>query len=225
MYADNREILNDQTIFDPDKPTAIIVPLLPNRAHSVARLHLQFLPSDFGPWAGERLLTMYYAEVAAGAGASGYIAELDGEVVGYVCGVWQPRKLHRLLVKGHWPKLILWGAAQHIERPVVLAKNLRRICAVFRRSGPSDNGYELRPIVVSSALHGSGISGRLVKALLADAAIRGFDRVHLYVDVNNYAAIRFYEKQNFQRAGLKDENGIGYIRYERRVKIGEENSQ
>jgi ribosomal protein S18 acetylase RimI-like enzyme len=68
-----------------------------------------------------------------------------------------------------------------------------------RSSAPLPIGfeYELRPIVVMKEERASGVANELIKALLKDARVREFDRIHLFVDEYNLAAQSCYFKAGF----------------------------
>ena len=62
---------------------------------------------------------------------------------------------------------------------------------------------ELSKCYVHPEHHGQGAATRLMKASLADAADKGAAGVWLGVNSQNAKAIRFYEKNGFERVGTK----------------------
>jgi diamine N-acetyltransferase len=62
---------------------------------------------------------------------------------------------------------------------------------------------ELSKCYVHPEHHGHGAAARLMKASLADAADKGAAGVWLGVNSQNAKAIRFYEKNGFERVGTK----------------------
>lgn len=62
---------------------------------------------------------------------------------------------------------------------------------------------ELSKCYVHPDHHGQGAATRLMKASLADAADKGASGVWLGVNSQNAKAIRFYEKNGFERVGTK----------------------
>jgi ribosomal protein S18 acetylase RimI-like enzyme len=71
-------------------------------------------------------------------------------------------------------------------------------------------------VFVAPRLWGSGIGGRLVDALLAEARERGYDRVQLWTQKDNPGARRLYEGRGFVLSGReKDDLGERILHYER----------
>lgn len=194
--------------------TARIARLSADHAAAAAALHLHYLRSALRSPAGRRLLAAYYACIADAEGACGFVALRGGEVRGFVCGVWDGGRVRSRLLRLHWRRLLPWAAAHFLTRPWQLWDQLRDLR--FRRSegGPTSPVYELRPIVVHSAERGSGLAARLFEALLRDAAGRGFAQMRLSVRRDNSAAIRFYEKHGFHRAGNATTDADPYLQFE-----------
>lgn len=191
-----------------------ILPLSAEHAPKVANLHMNYLRSNFKGRPGRKLLSLYYAIVALEPGAYGYVAELDGVVVGYACGVWDSRLLRMTLLRKKLVALMVWGVIQSLIKPMLLVDLVRRIVTV---STPvrGISGYELRPIVVMPQVRGSGVAAELVNALLRDASRRGFQSIWLETESDNLVAQAFYSKMGFIR--VADSSDTPYIRYERRT--------
>lgn len=192
----------------------VIGPLRASHAAQVADLHARYLRTGLRGATGRTLLRAYYATVAAGRGAAGYVAESAGEVLGYVCGVWAPSRVRAHLVTVHWPTLLAGGAAHVAARPATLASLANRLRGDRDTAAPAD-GYELRPIVVAPAARGTGVAAALVEVLLDDARARGFPAVHLFVDADNHAARAFYAKVGFRPDATVRRDGIEHVRYVR----------
>ncbi len=177
---------------------------------------MQCLRTRFSGAAGQHLLESYYRSVAAGRGAVGYVAEDEGQVLGYVCGVWAPGEVRAELLKTQWPHLMTWGMISLLMRPQLLAAFARR----YRQGDAgeeetTEDGYELRPIVVSPAARGTGVAVQLVDRLLLDARSRGYDRMYLYTETDNQPTRAFYGKVGFHETGELQRDGASCIRYER----------
>jgi ribosomal protein S18 acetylase RimI-like enzyme len=80
-------------------------------------------------------------------------------------------------------------------------------------------GGRIYSVVVGKRHRGRGIGRRLVRAILAELAGRGANRISLEVEAPNRAAIRLYEQFGFQRATAlpdyygKGRPGLRMIRY------------
>src|SRR5512140_72759 len=178
-----------------------IVALEKEHIKEVARLHLDHLPTSFRGTSGLRLLTGYYLAVSGGQGGCGYVALENGDIAGYVCGVWDMAILRTRLIRRQGASLLFWGAMQGFNRPRVFVQLVRRLRPrrepIAKRF--SQAGYELRPIVVAPAYRGTPVAEKLAQRIIGDAAARGFDSVHLYAEAGNAAANRFYRKIGFEK--------------------------
>jgi ribosomal protein S18 acetylase RimI-like enzyme len=189
-----------------------IRPLVPAICDQVARLHLLYLSTPFQKPASHKLLSKYYQAVCLGKGAYGYTAVSQGELLGYVCGVWDTRELRKTLFHTHWLSLLWWGAIVIIGKPSLVFNLLDRFSStqpanLSHKEVNENNSYELRPIVVVPSARGSGAAFHLVERLVEDARMRGFHSMHLFVEVNNIAAKRFYSKAGFRPVENRSFNG------------------
>jgi ribosomal protein S18 acetylase RimI-like enzyme len=183
----------------------------------VARLHMNALPTPFAGRSGEALLRIYYRSVTAEQGAVGYVAVNSGaQVIGFVCGVWNPGQLRRHMVSHYGLALLWWGSGQLLQKPQFLASvpgRLRRAPDdAPARESVHEPGYELRPIVVAETARGSGAARMLVETLLQDARKRGFKEMYLYVETENLAARKFYAKAGFAEVDQEELEGRCVIR-------------
>jgi ribosomal protein S18 acetylase RimI-like enzyme len=192
----------------------MIVPLLQEHCPTVARLHMDCLPTGFRGRPGLELLAAYYRAVVESKGGCGFVAGQAGRVVGYVCGVWEPAAVRVTLFRAQWPALVLWGCVQMLACPRLFSEMVGRLGNPAGGSEPAGQGYELRPIVVAPEARRSGIGVQLLERLLQDADQRGFDRVFLAVQADNAAADAFYQKAGFRLMGKESRSGEVYLRYE-----------
>lgn len=76
------------------------------------------------------------------------------------------------------------------------------VAGLAQLTGPERTGeFLLWGMYVQPGARGSGVAGRLVQAVLAEARARGAARVVLDVTSNNLGAIRLYEKCGFRLSG------------------------
>jgi len=179
----------------------------------VAKLHLKHLQTVFCGKPGFKLLQSYYLAIIFSKGASGFVVESNNDVIGYICGVWDPSDVHATLLKRGLPALCFWGVLQMLIHPQMIADFLGRLFGATD-SFNSESGYELRPIVVTPKSRGSGTATLLLNTLLEDAENRGFSHVHLFTEENNLASRRFYSKSGFNLIDQFDYHGLVYFKYE-----------
>jgi len=176
----------------------------------ISQLHLNLLNSRFSNAPGKKLLEMYYEGICYEQGAVGYVAEVDKLIAGYICGVWDMKRLQKNIVIKKYIKLIYWGLRQVFQK-----RFLQNVKNSFSQpsSEPEFSGYELRPIVVSPLYQGQGIAKGLLDKLIIDAQSRDYSEIFLKTEVSNLKAQRFYEKHDFKKININS----GYIIYIREV--------
>ena len=194
-----------------------IVPMKTDHVGQVAQLHLKNLQTRFSGNVGIELLKLYYETVTKETGGCGYVAIRQTEVVGYVCGIWDVSKLRNNLFLDHWFLLVVLGTIQILGQPRMMFDFLARFRSSNLASNLSDGShrisYELRPIVVSPTMRHVGLGQILVKQLINDARSRGYDSMHLYTELDNKSAKKFYEKAGFREIGRTNRNSGQYILY------------
>lgn len=188
----------------------------PENCKWIAQLHLSNLRTPFCGRGGKGILECYYQALSHQAGACGFVAKESNKIVGYVCGIWEPKLLRRELFRSQWLKLGWWIIIQAINKPSVFFNLIRRY---QNSTSIEDEGsaYELRPIVVLPEYRRKGVAGLLLNILIEDAARRGFDRIILYTEDDNIAAQSFYIKEKFNLVTKVSRNGTIYHRYERKL--------
>lgn len=196
-----------------------IVALLPVHGRGVARLHLEQLRTSFRGPTGSGLLEAYYSYLANCSGACGFVAQEQGRILGFACGIWDAQSVRRSMLR-QWPRLLFWATAQILAHPPVLAALLRRVAHPDGDRLSGERGYELRPIVVDSAARRRGIGAQLVRAVLQDAGERGYNTVYLHTEQDNSIARAFYAAMGFRPAHKHLSGTTQYLRYERRVPPG-----
>ncbi|MBN1430542.1 MAG: GNAT family N-acetyltransferase [Anaerolineae bacterium] len=199
-----------------------IISLQPQHVDDVALLHLEYLRTSFRGRVGRHLLRLYYASLAEADGACGFVAIVDKQVVGYVCGVWDKSAIYQVLLRRYCVAFFILNSLHVLVNPTVLLLQLRQMIAHTKEQNDDGDGYELRPIVVAKASRGSGLAEELVSVLFQDARQRGFGRLFLVTEIDNQAANSFYRKLDFMETNTFMRNGTRYIRYERTTTLLEQ---
>lgn len=179
----------------------------------LAQLHLKHLRSNLRGYPAQRLLAMHYQCISANQGACGYIAEQNGIVVGYVCGVWDKRLLRSSLLRQFWHRVLLWGLAEVLVNPYAISKSLYSLLFRNKRALGPEWPFELRPIVVDQQARGTGAAKALVDALIMHAKADGFNTIDLMTETDNIGAQRFYEKVGFNREADTVVSAESYLHY------------
>jgi ribosomal protein S18 acetylase RimI-like enzyme len=194
-----------------------ISPLKLEDSPSLASLHLQNLRTNYSGRPGLELLHLYYKSLIGANGGCGFVAEQEGQIQGYVCGIWDPDEIRRYLIKNYGVNVILWGLAQSMSSPKIIGSLISRFMPKTDREQDLKFDFELRPIVVSSGARGTGLAGKLVERLAADAVERGFRKIQLITEADNIAAQKFYLKTGFCESGTITRNGITYLQFVKKL--------
>jgi ribosomal protein S18 acetylase RimI-like enzyme len=162
------------------------------------------------------MLEAYYRSLIKQKGGCGYIAITDGQIAGFVCGVWDPSLVKTTLIKDQWKNLLVASLQVLLHSPKLIINILSRL-SIFRKTEKDAllRGYELRPIVVEEKLRGTQVASLLVSALATDASKRGYSSIYLLTEQDNIAANKFYQKQGFESQGIIVRSKIVYEYYTR----------
>lgn len=175
-----------------------------SRAHvmAVARLHVMGLSRDFSGWAGRQIISLFYRElIATHDPPPGFVAMVDGRVVGFAVAVADASAIRRRVVK-KWPwRLAILAAVQILTSPMRFIGWLRRQFAE-RRRGARPGGVdplegccpapriEFRGIVVDPAEHLPGAALALMQARLKWAKAAGYKSIFFQIDKDNEHSVR-----------------------------------
>ena len=132
-----------------------------------------------------------------GTGCCSHVAEIDGEVVGYIVGSCDTRT-YRRVVAGRVPRILgRWLRGRYPD----LSHSLRYLVRAARYPGPSapvrDYPAHLHVNLLPSA-RGKGLGRRLMEAFLDCLQARGVAGVQLSTTVENEAALGLYRAFGFE---------------------------
>ncbi len=65
-----------------------VVRMTHHHTAQIASLHINNLHTNFRGRSGNRLLEIYYRSLVSSSGGVGFVALIDNDVVGYICGIW-----------------------------------------------------------------------------------------------------------------------------------------
>ena len=194
----------------------IVLPMQSHHCYQIAKLHMENLNSNFQGNSGLHLLKVYYHAIIVSNGACGFIAQRDNRVIGFICGVWDSRNVQDTMFKYHFLEIIKWAFVHVIIHPQCMIDLIRRVGG-RKEIFYTENGYELRPIVISPRERGSGVGTTLVRNLIGDAAQRGYKSIYLYTEKGNLLANSLYHKIGFDRKKEFHSQGRDYIYYEYQI--------
>ena len=178
--------------------------LRPGRAEDVAvvaAMHHTGLPDSFLTLLGAPFLQVLYRRIVASPGSLLVVADLDGQVVGFVAGTEDTGLLYRDFVRRDGLK----AGAVAAPRAVRHARRVVETLTYSRRATTGETPLppaELLSLVVAGSARERGVGAALVRHLQADLRARGVDAVRVVVAADNASAVRLYRSCDFSDAGL-----------------------
>ncbi|EGX54546.1 GCN5-like N-acetyltransferase, partial [Streptomyces zinciresistens K42] len=180
--------------------------------------HRRLFPDGFFSRLGPGFLTAHTRTYLTSPHAVGFIAELNGEPVGYLVGIVDPPLHRRQLLRAHGAGLAVRAAGALTLRPALLARFLRTRLPRYvrklvpRRSGPPapapapgpvSPGREavLAHVAVSERARSYGIGGELIARFTDFAVLAGCTRMSLVTSAGADGAGPYYERRGWQRSG------------------------
>jgi ribosomal protein S18 acetylase RimI-like enzyme len=195
-----------------------IIPFSEQYIKFISRMHIGSLPTLFDRGTGVRLLDAYYSTMIRQTNACGFVALVEGEVAGFICGVWNYSSLISQTFKGYWWVILTSSIQAIIINPILFFNLLARFWK-YQKKGEINNfeGYELRPIVIDHKYRGCGISALLISKLIEDAKKRRFSSIFLIVEPDNLAAVKLYQKHGFICNGKLSKSNQIYYHFTRSI--------
>jgi len=204
-----------------------VEPLSHEHLSGVVAVHRVSMPGYFMTNLGPRFLKMYYEEHILSPLGVGFVAidQADGRVVGVVVGCTDGAAFDRWANRRQLaPKVLLafgrlfrsgrlWGQAISRVRPLVrsLRVKVRRAGNGTEKGGLRRMRSGVRTIAVLPEARGTGVAAELMRAFEKAMVARGITRLGLSTRPDNLGAIRFYEKNGWQRFKETSE-GVYFVR-------------
>lgn len=166
-----------------------------------AEIHKAAFPRSLTTRLGDRFLLDYYSRVLDSPIGIAFLAERDGEALGFAVGFVDPTTYYSAMRRKKW-EVARSMAKGLLRRPWLV----RAVVTNFLWAGKTEHGgtetCELASISVLPKTSGSGLGQALLDVFVAGAARVGATRISLTTDaVNNGRVCRFYEKYGFVKGG------------------------
>jgi ribosomal protein S18 acetylase RimI-like enzyme len=166
----------------------------PTDVEPAARLHAEQIAEGFLSLLGPGFLRRLYGRITRTDGSFLLVAEVDGQVVGFVAGSADVGGLYRSFIRHDGLRAGLGAAGP-------LIRNWRRVLETLRH-GSGDGagrgrGTELLAIAVDGDAQGAGVGGVLVADFLAEVVRGGGRSAYVVVASDNGGAIRLYQRAGF----------------------------
>jgi len=145
------------------------------------------------------MITAYYTDFEP---QSLWVAEVEGEVVGYLTGCLDSRRCLRVMIWRIAPKILF----QALIRGIFLKKQVQRFMIAmlkslklggFKRSIPFDKYPAHLHIDIKEGFRAQGLGRGLMEKFFAQAKNAGIPGIYLTTRKDNLAACSFFEKNGF----------------------------
>lgn len=200
-----------------------------------AALHAEALPHGFFVQLGQRFLRAYYATFLDSPYAVALAAGIEGQPIGALVGVLDPRAHARWVTRHRGVPLALRGAVAMVSHPGAAFRFLRtrvgRYARAWRRHrhgeataphGPTDIPAVLSHVAILPGARGVGAGAALVRAFEASARAVGVRRAILTTLQGPDGAGTFYAALGWANAGLRPTaDGVPVEEWERELTEGE----
>jgi len=198
----------------------------------VVREHGEHFPEGFFARLGEGFLTAYYAAFLSSAHATNYIAELNGEQVGFLVGVTDPGAHRGHVLRRHGRALALKALRSLLLHPRLARLFLRTRVRLYARkllrhrklstmagAGPgSASTAVVVHVAVDSAHQSRGIGSALIEKFDQVAAGVGCTRLVLVTASGADGAGPYYERHGWEARGdHRTHDGLRLTTYVRAV--------
>ncbi|WP_328971443.1 GNAT family N-acetyltransferase [Streptomyces sp. NBC_00239] len=187
--------------------------MTPEELPFVVAEHRKHFPDGFFARLGPAFLTAYSRTYISSPHAGAYIAESDGEPVGFLVGVIEPVAHRRHVLQVHRRKLLLRAAGALALRPPLalhfLRTRLPRYCRGLLRGrpapqvarGPRGTTAVLAHVAVVEHARSRGIGEVLISRFVEDANNAGCARVSLVTVLGDGGAGMYYERRGWVPQG------------------------
>lgn len=176
----------------------------------MALIHATALPDEALPSLGTRFLTTLYQALQAQAGVQAFVAELNGEPVGFILGALDLRRSVQRVLRRRTPLLAVAAAGSGLRRPRQVLRAVRSLAYLKPETKPSFRA-ELVVLAVLPTAQGHGAGASLVAALERWIEARCEPGYHVATTGENAGALRFYQRVGFQECGRRPVAGRPWV--------------
>jgi ribosomal protein S18 acetylase RimI-like enzyme len=164
-------------------------------ASRVAALHAGRITEGFLPTLGPAFLTRLYRRIVAAPEGIVLVADVDGEVVGFVAAATSLDRIYRSF-------LVRDGVLAALSAAPQIVRSWRRVLETLRYPASTEGlpEAEILAVAVDSSASGRGVGRELVGAALAGLERRGVPAVRVVAGADNAPAIGLYRRCGFETA-------------------------
>lgn len=174
-----------------------IRPMAASDTMAVASVHVRSFPGFFLTFLGKRFLNELYSAIVQDPLGITYVAEKDGEIVGFIAGVTYINGLYRNLLKQRLVRFAWASLGGFLRKPTILPRLLRAL-RMTSSAHTAPNCGTLMSFAVLPGIQGKGIGYCLMNEFLAASRRHGLELIELATDRDNNERVnRFYQRMGF----------------------------
>ena len=184
-----------------------IVKLSPEHAHEVARLHISGIHTGFISSLGIDFVTFLYEAIAESESGFGFVAQRNGEVVGFVAFTTNVNVLYKSVIRRNGLKLAL-VLARKMFSPATIKKVSETLIYPSRVKKMNLPLAELLSIAVAPQARAKGLATELTQVGFAECVDRRIRKIKVLVGADNSPANKLYLRCGFSLVTQIDSHGI-----------------
>ncbi len=167
-------------------------------AAAVARLHAASITEGFLSRLGQRFLRQLYLGIAEADGSCVYVAELNGQVVGFCAYARDVGAMYKRVLRKRFCRLGV-AALPRVLNPLVVKEVLDTLRYPAKQSDAQLPAAEILSISVDAAARGSGCGRKLLEAVYERARADGQRQIKVLAGARLEGANRFYQACGFDK--------------------------
>jgi ribosomal protein S18 acetylase RimI-like enzyme len=184
-----------------------ILPIKPEHAIQIARLHKEGIPTGFLSSLGEGFLADLYQAISQSPDGFGFVVRDEKGIVGFVAFCSNLRQLYKQVCRRKGFKL-LFILIPKIFSLRTIQKIYENIFYPKRTKSLNLPDAELLSIVVSPNCRGKGFARSLIEAGLQECHNRGILQIKVLVADSNQPANHLYQQVGFKLATKIENHGV-----------------
>ncbi len=181
--------------------------LTAEHARQAAQLHITGIPTGFISSLGIDFVTALYKAIAASKYGYGFVAQMEGRVVGFSTFATDLNGLYRSAIFSNGLRFVSSLAIKMLS-PRNLKRAVETLLYPARIEKLDLPSAEFLSMVIAEEARGKGLATEMVRRGFAEAERRGIDKLKILAAVSIKPINKMYEKFGFDRVGQIENHGV-----------------
>jgi ribosomal protein S18 acetylase RimI-like enzyme len=184
-----------------------ITEMSPEHARAVAELHISGIRTGFISSLGVEFVTALYKAIAKSTYGYGYVATMDGKVVGFAAFATHLGGLYKSVILKDGFRFLFPLACKMLSLENI-RKALETLFYPARIKNMNLPEAEFLSMVISEQARRRGLVTKFIKAGFAEAASKGIEKLKILAAVDIKPINKLYEKLGFELVGQVENHGV-----------------